>query len=386
MTGLQAMMAYWERLHPVNAVQLVELSRPCEHRELQAAIDRLFGKFLAAGHNLGWPTLSRHMGSRCAPWPRVSVQVDDVPGSPDHPLEDLVTRLLNQPFADDEPPFRVGLATRPQGHYLWLAYRHCIADGRSIALLTQNLLEELAGDLPDDLPLGIDRTSLPLAALLPDESRRAGGLGSVRTSAATMWALHRCHRGRPTVADDFSMSFQVHAERMPIEPIHRRAVEYDATIGELIVAAMLEWFLDQDRRRPRRRWAPNRCVSVIVDLARRAGPRHAALFGQYISPANIHADADRVRDFSDVLRLVRRETRVHTAPVENLRRLRGLALNAFVAGMVPRAVAIGMQDYLFPVSGTVSNVNLAAVLPHPRTPLPATAYVRAARARHNSRR
>ena len=56
-TGLQAMMAYWESLHAINAVQVSEISVEVAPADLQAATDRLFRKFQAAGP-VGWPSLS----------------------------------------------------------------------------------------------------------------------------------------------------------------------------------------------------------------------------------------------------------------------------------------------------------------------------------------
>ena len=112
MTGLQAMMAYWERLHPVNAVQIVEVSRPISPATLQAAVDRLFQKFLAADPGGGWPTISVQgaVASRSTASQSVLVQSQRLPRDANHPLESLVTSLLNESFSDDEPPFRVGLA------------------------------------------------------------------------------------------------------------------------------------------------------------------------------------------------------------------------------------------------------------------------------------
>ncbi len=377
MTGLQAMMAYWERLHPVNAVQIVEVSRPISQPALQVAADRLFQKFLAAGPG-GWPTVSARgtVVSRSVSSQAVLVQSQQLSCEGCHPLETLVTTLLNHPYTNDEPPFRVGLAEQDASRYLWMSYRHCIADGRSIALLMQNLLEELEWVQPTELPLALDRTALSLSDLFPKEAREAGWLSSSWTSAQTLSALHRCHRRRTTASEDFSMTFQVHADGLPLDVIRRRARELSATIGELLVAAMLDWFLNEDRQQPRRRRSPNRCVSVIVDLARRADQKYGHLFGQFISPVNITADAQSVQSFADVVQLVRGETHERNTLVENLRRLRGLSVNSFLVRRYPRFIAIRNQDFIYRVSGTISNLNLPAILPPPRTVLPVSTYYR----------
>lgn len=369
------MMSYWERLHPVNAVHVAEVSlsqviTPCD---LTSAVQRLFEKFHAADPLGRWPlTVSSGDFSNDEVLPQRQVQpLPDI-----RSLESLVGELLNQPFADDEPPFRVGLTKLANVQYVWLAYRHSIADGRSIALLMQNLLEELYWPEADGPELNVERTAQPLSALFPTAARYAARWGSVGHSLKTLWSLRRCHRRPPADPESFRMSFQIHAEDLPLATLRERAKDWGATVGELMLAAMLDWFVQEDRAEPFSRWSPNRCVSVLADLAGRAEPKQPRLFGQYLSPLNIMVNSRRVRSFGAVVQSVRAMAHPTHGIAKSLRSLCGLSVNAFLVSRCPRAFANWYQERLFPVSGALSNVNLNSVLPAARTPLPLVNYFR----------
>lgn len=372
-TGMQSMMSYWERLHPVNAVQIAEVSRPITSQELSSAVLRLFEKFRAADPWGRWPSATR---VRARSGGEVSCEVRVLSLSDSHPLEGLVTDLLNRPFADEEPPFRVGLAENSEAQYLWLCYRHSIADARSITLLMQNLLEELCWTGVESLPLAIERSAQPLSALFPAEYRQTARLRLVGHSLKTLWSLRSCHRRPPADPEEFRMSFQVHAERLPLAALQEQAKDWEVTIGELLLAAMLDWFIRADRSTPYPRKSPNRCVSVLADLAGRAEPKRPRLFGQYLSPLNIMVNSQRTNSFSDVIRNMQATTRPAHGIADSLRSLRGLSVNSFLVSRCPRAFANWYQELLFPVSGALSNVNLHSVLPPPRTSLPLTNYFR----------
>ncbi len=371
-TGLQAMMAYWESLHAINAVQVSEISVEVAPADLQAATDRLFRKFQAAGPG-GWPSLSPS-GSAAGGDVKVRFQVLSQLDS--HPLELLVTSLLNEPFADNEPPFRVGLAEQAGTRYLWLSYRHSIADARSIAMLLQNLLEELAWTGADELSLGITRSTQSLVDFFPQEARRTNFLRSIGPAVKTMWNLSRCHRRPPVDPTAFSMTFQVHAEQLQLSSLRTRAKELKATVGELVMAAMLDWFIQQDRPLPPDFWSPNRCISVLADLASRAEPKRSSLFGQFLSPLNISANSDRRLSFEGLVQHVRQSALALNGITQNLRTLRGLQFNAFCLHQFNRSFANSQQEFSFPISGTLSNVNLPAILPVPRVPVPVINYFR----------
>ena len=371
-TGMQAMMAYWERLHAINAVHIAEVSYEISRTDLQAAGDRLFRKFFDAEPG-GWPTLS---ANHSAEYHQIKARFDALPQNNSHPLEGIVTNLLNEPFGDDEPPFRYGLAENSRVRYLWLTYRHSIADSRSVAMLLQNLQEELAWTGYEELPLGIERTKLSLLDFFPQEACRTNLLRSLGPSINTLWKLNRCHRRPPADPTDFEMTFQVHADHLPLTQVRQRAKQLNSTVGELVTAAMLDWFIEQDRPLPRNIFSPNRCVSVMADLAGRAEPKRLHLFGQFLSPLNISANSYRQWSFEELVQNVSQSFRDRNSVTQNLRTLRGLRINSFLAQQLNRSFANAYQEFLFPVSGALSNVQMSSVLPPPRTPLSVDNYIR----------
>ncbi|MCX7422090.1 MAG: hypothetical protein NT013_21470 [Planctomycetia bacterium] len=371
-TGMQAMMAYWERLHAINAVQVAEVSAEITIADLQTATDRLFRKFLAASSGQ-WPSLSER---RAAPNFGITAQFHKLPSIESSSLESLATQLLNAPFADDEPPFRVGLVQQMGTRYVWLSYRHSIADARSIAMLLQNLLEELMWDRDEELPLGITHTTESLVDFFPEEARRTNVLRSIGPAIKTLWNLRRSHRRPPADPTEFEMTFQIHAEHLPLASLRNRAKELKVTVGELVISAMLDWFIQQDRELPKHFLSPNRCISVLADLVGRATPKRNNLFGQFLAPLNISANSYRQQSFEGLVHHVRQSVVALNSITQNLRTLNGLRINSFLVQQVSRAFANWYQEFLFPISGALSNINLPAILPPPRTALPVVNYFR----------
>lgn len=372
-TGMQAMMDYWERFHPINAVHVAEISQACSQDGLQTAVRRLFGKFLAADASQGWPMLT---GDRDSIDRDITVQFCILPEASGHPLESLITDQLNRPFSDNELPIRVGLAHGRHSRYLWMSYRHAVADGRSVSLLMQNLLEELSWGSTGELPLLVERKRCSVSDLFPQKSRGAAGLRSVISSLKSLWSVGRCHRQHPVDPNSFRMSFQVHAEQLSLAALQRQAKSWMVSIGELVLAAMLEWFLQQDSSEPHSVWAPSRCLSVLVDLRGRAASKPLQQFGQYLSPVNITANYRRHVTFEDLLHQVRGKACSASAVANSLDSLRGLLFNSSLVRRMPRAFANRYQEFLLPVSGALSNVNLNTVLPPPRSDVSVANYLR----------
>lgn len=367
------MMGYWERLHPVNAVQIAELPQSIGSDELQAAISRLFGKFFAANDSCRWPKLPGDLEVSAR---EIVGRFRMLPETSEHPLEAFVTELLNQPFADDEPPFRVGLAQGRRGRYLWLSYRHAIADARSITLLMQNLLEELAWDGTGELPLLVERERRSLSDFFPAKRRGLSVLRSAISSAKTLWRVGRCHRERPADSNSYRMSFQIHAEQLPLQELQRHANHWQVTVGELMLASMLDWFLQKDHSQRPDASSPSRCVSVLVDLTSRVASKPTRQFGQFLSPVNITANRRHSSSFEELLHQVRATARPDNAVTDSLHSLSGLSLNSFLLRRMPRAMASRYQEFLLPVSGAFSNVNLNSVMPPWRSDVSMANYFR----------
>ena len=201
-------------------------------------------------------------------------------------------------------------------------------------------------------------------------------LRAVWRTLKTLWKIGRCHRPRPADANSFGMSFQIHAEHLPLSNLQHSARTWNASVGELMLAAMLEWFLEKDRlHRPPAR-SRNHCMSVLVDLTRRAESKPMRQFGQYLSAVNIIANRRHNSSFEGLLQQVRASVRPENTVADSLHTLHGLSFNSCLVSRMPQAMSNQFQEFVFPISGAFSNVDLNAVLPTPRSDISISNYFR----------
>ena len=133
-SGFQQMMRLWEQVHPVNAVQCVELSASFEFGRLQAAVQRSLQKLETTFSGGDWRL--HFGGSDLTGADIVETSVPCLCNG--HAVEEFITRLMNHRFLDTQLPVRVGYFLRAKIHVIWICYRHVIADARSIARLLQH--------------------------------------------------------------------------------------------------------------------------------------------------------------------------------------------------------------------------------------------------------
>lgn len=373
-TGFQAMMAYWERLQPVNAVHAAQCTAVIAPAELASAVGRLFRKFHASAEgrtSSACSFLSREPDPNAAVCPEVAVLKTAAD------LDGLLTQQMNRRFDADAFPFRIGLAQAPGAVWVWICYRHLIADARSIALLTQHLLEEVNGGRTADLNLRLDFSVDGVRHFFPEECRRRHWPWLAARSLRTLWQLQRCCRPKPAQADDFRTTCLVHAQRLPLQQLRETAARHAATIGELLTASIVAWNFEHDRRSPTRWRRRDRCVSVLTDLTLRTRLPRREVFGQWIAPINVFVPFRDCSGLSDIIPTVRRSLRDVQSVSGQLAALQGLTLNSRLVRLLPRWLAHRDQEFLFPVCAAVSNVNLTRLLAPPRVPLSVQSYVRA---------
>ena len=162
-TGFQRMMLFWERWHPVNAVQFIELEGEIDARSLRCAAERLLKQLESAFSGGAW---------------RLGL---------------FVTKLMNQPFSDTELPIRVGVVKLREGTIVWLCYRHAIADARSISMLLGHLLEQLSTP-QDDLSISLRKSDCPIETILPGMNLRQKLLGRIKRAGLSLLTLQKSAR------------------------------------------------------------------------------------------------------------------------------------------------------------------------------------------------
>lgn len=369
-TGFQSMMTSWERWQPVNAVQFVSLRGSLELPQLQdkteqslQKLDSIFGGGRWRLNYGGESPDFRSVVSHCVP------DLDTRAA-----MEHFVTDLMNSRFEDTDVPVRVGLARQNDASLLWICYRHSVADARSIAILLQHLAEEMLSEGETDLPLRLEDKSCPTTEMLKDRRLPLGILGRVYAACTSLRALQKCSRKARQRDAGFRMTFKIHGIDLSLSSLKFQARRHNASVGELFTAAMLMWLKETGSGKNRRPLTSGRCVSVLADITSRSRSDASGIFGQHICPFNIFDDGTGA--FSEQLERVKTQLRGEENLNAAIRNLDSLALNSFLLGFLPNQLAQYDQDFLFPISGAISNVNLNGMLPEARSLISQNFYFR----------
>lgn len=374
-TGFQRMMLFWERWHPVNAVQLIELEGEIDARSLRCAAERLLKQlesaFSGGAWRLGFGGEAPNFGS--------VVQDDASVFQTDQDLALFVTKLMNQPFSDTELPIRVGVVKLREGTIVWLCYRHASADARSISMLLGHLLKQLSTP-QDDLSISLRKSDCPIETILPGMNLRQKLLGRIKRAGLSLLTLQKSAR-RPLIASGgYRMSFQIHGTLLPLSALLGVAAKTKATVGELLTAALLEWLQKKGGGSRGRPWAANRSVSVLADLTSRMDAEWKHVFGQYICPLTI-LDHGRPALFAELLGVVGTQLKSRQTIEVGIQNLDAMAINSFhvarISRFLPQWFVQWEQNFLFPIGGAVSNVNLNMMLPEKNHKIPVRRYLRA---------
>lgn len=358
-SGFQQMMRLWEQVHPVNAVQCVELSASFEFGRLQAAVQRSLQKLETTFSGGDWRL--HFGGSDLTGADIVETSVPCLCNG--HAVEEFITRLMNHRFLDTQLPVRVGYFLRAKIHVIWICYRHVIADARSIARLLQHIIEELSAPAGIDLPIGLSRIEAG-SPLRPIGHCQSKVLTRIRLRLTTLLKLQRCTRPSSPGKTLRQMQFRFHARDLPLESLKQQARTYGCSVGELFSAAVLEWAGQQRDSALKWPWASSVCVSILADLTSRGTTGSESLFGQFICPFTIYNKKNA--PFQSLVRSAGTQLRGERNLQIALQNLEGLKHNSQCLRMIPRRIGKFLQDMLFPISAAVSNVNLNSMLPSSR--------------------
>lgn len=370
LSGFQKLMQSWERWHAVNAVQFVELRESIPLSRLRHAVEQLFRSLDEGSGGSSW---RQDYGGKSPDFSEI-LDPDCVLIGDTKDLERLITQLMNRPFADSQLPVRCGIAETGSASFLWLCYRHSIADARSIAILLRFLLLSLFTDRGCDQ----DVRALNIGASMDEILQRRIPSSWWRNGAViiqSLYALQKCARRPPQALGDYSMVFRHHGSGYSLSSLQRLARCSGYTVGELLTAAVLEWQIRTGGNSRLRPWASQRCVSVLADVTSRVGPEWRESFGQYICPLNVFHDCDS-DSFEELLKVVRCQLQ-GTRQFDNaVRCLAGLAINSFFLKFLPGRVAQVDQELIIPVGAAISNVNLNSLIVTKQDDLPIVSYAR----------
>lgn len=361
--GLQAMMLQWERWHPVNAIQFARLDASIAAATIASAADRVFRRL--TGHPGAAPA--------CQPtgdWgvagegPYFAFQHQRFIGDWRTELERAVTSELNRGYSDSDPPWRILLLESAQdGQFLGLGYRHVIADARSISLLLHEIIRYAVA--PSAQPSGCEAEVRPesLRTLYAEEFRWRRIPAMAWNHARELWASRRAFR--PPCADprDLRMEFLIHGD-ISLKSVKDAARSHDATINDLVFAAILEWMAGRfpaERRGSRRDLA----VAALADLSSRATPPLPRAFGQYLSQFAVRLPAVPGAPFAELVQRAATASRMAKRTGRLIDASRGFELIAKSWERIPILRRPGLLPAMIPILAGVSNVHLGDVARDP---------------------
>ena len=208
--GLQEMMLRWEQQQPLNAAQVAWLTKAFGPSEIEAASAHVVQRLLDSGPD------GRH--GREPAWEKLfAFRHQVLPGDWRAALRSAVTDELNARCQPGESPFRIAVFDVPgEGQFLMLAYRHLVADARSIALLLHEIIHQAVhpASRPPDFAPHIGGGSL--RDLFPDAFHWSQVPAVVWNSTSEVWKSRYCRKLPGAERDDLRMEFRVHQCSLPL--------------------------------------------------------------------------------------------------------------------------------------------------------------------------
>ncbi len=368
------MMRRWEQLHPVNAVQIAWLNRTIGRDAVYGAADRVFrrlahGPAQSAAHRPSSP--DRRDGGRI----EFELQHRPFVGDWRTVLQDAVTNELNRRYDDGEPPWRVLLFESPRfGQFLALGYRHVIADARSIALVLHEIIRHAIA--PAAGPSGFEAEHRPesLWDLYPAEFRWQRMPSMVWHHVRELWASRQAFRPPCDDPGDLRMEFRIHGD-VPLMSLKAAARRHDATVNDLIFAAILEWLTYRFPPVGRGR-RPDLTVAALADLTGRSASPLPRAFGQYLSQFAVRLAVAPGAPFDEIVRQAARGSQAAKQVGPLIDCARGFELIAKLWDWIPLVRRPNFLPALIPLLAGVSNVHLGAVAKDPRAASAIGSYFR----------
>lgn len=351
----------WDRIHPYNAGQAMELTGDFSAEHIQAAFnaalrDLGLGDFLTDGPTYliaphGCDTPAEHSG-------------DD--------LETLLTREMNRPFdAVRSMPFRPFDLVHDGRRVVGLTYQHWVADSVSIRMLMHQWLLRLLGRG------GPNPVRLPDAGLLKLFGPGSAGWSPVVQTASLLGFTSRMKAMRRVDAkEDTHVAVLVrYGPDGLIDALKPRAKAAGATVGDVFLAAAAA-ACDAVGPAHVTSKRPDLAMGTIVDLRARSGERAKRVFGLYLGFTMTPFAAGDLADFDRLL------ARTATVRRSNLSRRAAEAsqLNIAIGYAIGRWIGpTKLREFYrkrFPLSGGLSSVNMTPGWAGEHHPSPLAAYHR----------
>jgi hypothetical protein len=364
----QKLMRRWDKVHPYNAAQVMQLAGAPEpavwESAWQSAMTCAGLGTVALEHNrYGFVSLNGHAGAQ-------GVRFSDAT------LDELISVEMNRAFDDPtEPPFRPFVIRHQDFFYAGVVYQHWLADSASIRLLMHEWFLRVydpakASANPLALSsqgywntIGPGRSGWGLTESILDMTRR-----HVR--------LRRVQKIDSTALADHTTRFQlIQPGAGLIQQVRAAARKREVKVNDIFLAALVEACAEHvplQRRSNRRDVA----VGSVVDL-RPYGPSSLTdTFGLFLGFTNVISQPEELKDFERLLSGVAKQTR--------LQKSTGVAPASLIwmgAAMLIGSLSRPDELYHFyrkelPLAGGISNVDLSKTWIADYQPDPLMDYIR----------
>jgi hypothetical protein len=344
----QRLICQWDKLHPYNAAQILQLAGPADIAALDAT----------------WQDTYRTLFPKYTP-----ISIQSVAANPS--LADFITGEMNRPF-NNQSPFRPFVLDHGSHHYAGIVYHHWAADSVSIRMLLREwFFRRYAPDRARTTPFDRPRGS-PFVPERANWSVGDGLLSSLRWAARNRHVARVDHRGY----DDFNCRFALH-NLSPglVAPLLAYARRHGATLNDLFLAVTAEVCKQFVPLKPTAR-RPDLGLGTIVDLRPYSRENLSNTFGLFLGFTSTVCRPADLATFPRLLKSIATQSqfdkRARVPLFSPLRMLAGLG----VGKIYPRRKIIEFYRKRIPLAGGISNVNLNRAWPGEFHPHPLLDYIR----------
>jgi hypothetical protein len=171
------------------------------------------------------------------------------------------------------------------------------------------------------------------------------------------------------------MEFGIHDTGLPLAGLKASARRYDATVNDVVFAAILEWLA---RRFPlsERGRRPDLSVAVLADLSSRADSPLPRAFGQYLSQFAIRLPIAAETPFGEVVRHAARCSRAAKRIDRLIDAAHGFDILAKICDWLPPLRRPAVLPALIPLLAGVSNVQIGSIVSDPLLQTAIRSYLR----------
>lgn len=365
----QRVLRDWDALHPYNAAQVLHLRGLADVQMLterwnQALKALNIGAVHVEGRRFWIDRPGEQMQPLCVPTGMT--------------LEAFMSDQMNLPFPPTgAPPFRP-FVIQQDGRYLaGVVYHHWVADSASVRTIMQEwFLRCFDPSLARATPMHVARRGYwhhfgPRAAHW-DFDR------SFMTAASWFSRFRRVQRIESEGVHDFTMRFTLHHfPDSAIDAIRASAHAAGVTINDFFLAAMAQ-ACDAHVPAMHTFRRHDLALGAIVDLRSRGHNGLGDAFGMFLGFTSIFVRPHELRDFSRMLKNIRRQTLMHKAmnvPESSMLRMAGgLMFHRIFGDNTKRLVEFYRKR--FPLCAGISNVNLKGSWVERYHPDPLLEYIR----------